>query len=241
MSSFFCHGHSGLPLPLCCDGLALLEQGLHALSFGVSLLASVFLFTWLLLSLWLNTCSCKTISLFRFFLHYWCQICQTLWPSFIIGADIVGRNGDFVLKADRLPVNETQLCVCLFVFDFLIKSDKSVTSPMQRPRQRHFTPLGRNLLTASASRARTQPCQSPSRGAKSGHHNDMLIRWTCRNTHLTLDPSDNNHNNVTQYLFHFFAHLAIVLQLFNIFRTSWWCLLTIHHNLFLYYMCDYSS
>ena len=116
MSSFFCHGHSGLPLPLCCDGLALLEQGLHALSFGVSLLASVFLFTWLLLSLWLNTCSCKTISLFRFFLHYWCQICQTLWPSFIIGADIVGRNGDFVLKADRLPVNETQLCVCLFVF-----------------------------------------------------------------------------------------------------------------------------
>ena len=111
---------------------------------------------------------------------------------------------------------------------------------MQRPRQRHFTPLGRNLLTASASRARTQPCQSPSRGAKSGQHNDMLIRWTCRNTHLTLDPSDNNHNNVTQYLFHFFAHLAIVLHLFNIFRTSWWCLLTIHHYLFLYYMCDYS-
>ena len=82
------------------------------------------------------------------------------------------------------------VCFCfqLFVFDFPVKSDKSVTGPMQRPRQRHFTPLGRNLLTASASRARTQPCQSPSRGAKSGQHNDMLIPWTCRNTHLTHDP-----------------------------------------------------
>ena len=120
MSSFFCHGHSGLPLPLCCDGLALLEQGLHALSFGVSLLASVLLFTWLLLSLWLTTCSCEMFSLFRrLFLHFWSILSdsnqwKTFWPSFIIGADIVGRNGDFVLKADRLPVNETQLFVCLF-------------------------------------------------------------------------------------------------------------------------------
>ena len=128
------------------------------------------------------------------------------------------------------------VCFCfhLFVFDFLIKSHKSVTGPVQRPRKRHFTPLGRNLLTAYAtSRHSTQPgCQSPSRGAKSGQHNDMLIRWTCRNTHLILDPPTTitimSLNNSFCYLAHlarfFLTQAIIILSFLHVQENIFWIL-----------------
>ena len=204
--------------PFCFDGLALLEQGLHALSLGVSLLtgllgesllASLLFFAWLLLSLGLTACSCQKYYLLRLnflqtsklqpikdaltFIHDWRRDCRPEWRFCSQGRSVA-------CGWDRV--------ICLLVFhffvlEFLEKDHKSVTGLVQRPRKGHFTPLGRNLLTASASRHSTQPpCQSPSWGAKSGEHNDMLIRWTCRNTHLTLDPPDNNHNYVTeQFLF----------------------------------------
>ena len=209
-TSWFFLFFSFFTIPFCFDGLAMLEQGLHALSLRVSLLAGLLFFAWLLFSLGLTACSCEKYYLLRLnflqasklqpikdaltFIHDWRRDCRPEWWFCPQGRSVA-------CGWDRV--------ICLLVFhffvlEFLVKSHKSVTGPVQRPRKRHFTPLGRNLLTASASsRQSTQPpCQSPSWGAKSGEHNDMLIRWTCRNTHLTLDPPDNNHNYVTeQFLF----------------------------------------
>ena len=193
--------------PFCCDGLALLEQGLHALGLGVSLLASLLaesllagllLFARLLFSLWLTTCFCQMFSLLRFY-NFWSNLfadTQSMKDALTFIHDWRGDSRSewrFCSQGCSVACGWDRI-ICLLVFhffvlDLLIKSHKSVTGPVQRPRKRHFTPLGRNLLTASASRHSTQPpCQSPSWGAKSGEHNDMLIRWTCRNTHLTLDP-----------------------------------------------------
>ena len=86
---FFKQGHHAFLFlaPFCCDGLALLEQWLHALSFCVSLLPSLLVesllvesllagflfFAWLFFSLWISVCSCKIYSLLRILDFY--QIC----------------------------------------------------------------------------------------------------------------------------------------------------------------------
>ena len=55
---------------------------------------------------------------------FWsCQMFRWMiaWPSLIMGADIVGLNGDFGLNPGLLPVKKLYLsvCFCLFLFWFL--------------------------------------------------------------------------------------------------------------------------
>ena len=111
--------------PFCCDGLSLLEQGLHALSLGVRLplgshlLLQLFATARLLLSFGFRCCLWwDWYSQLRIFEDVRCLDQKMIaWPSFIMGADIVGLNGDFGLNPVLLPVKKLYLCVlyvCLF-------------------------------------------------------------------------------------------------------------------------------
>ena len=130
-TSWFFLFFSFFTIPFCFDGLAMLEQGLHALSLSVSLLAGLLFFAWLLFSLGLTACSCEMYSLLRLKFvrpRNSNQLIKTLWPSFMIGAEIVGRKGDFVLKAVRLPVDETELFVCWFSTCLFWSFSKRITN-----------------------------------------------------------------------------------------------------------------
>ena len=127
--------------PFCCDGLSLLEQGLHALSLGVRLplgshlLLQLFATARLLLSFGFRCCLWwDWYSQLRIFEDVRCLDQKMIaWPSFIMGADIVGLNGDFGLNPVLLPVKKVVfmcfICLPLFCFDFLHWSRVANLSP----------------------------------------------------------------------------------------------------------------